>query len=435
MISNALEILPILIPMRSIKLNSLPRKVALLSSLAILLFANYVFGKWALANMASTHADVIDVADLAIQLAPDDPQTHYAAAVLYERSLLPDEIAKGLTEYSQAAALSPNNYLFWLDLGNARVRDGDIAGGARALRTAAELAPGYASVQWSLGNALLRQGDVGEGFANIHKAAVVDPEYAPAGANIAWQYFGGDIVRIHDAIGDSPAIVSALVQLLAGQKRVNEALSIWNTLPVAKNEGQPKQSGTTLYNELIAAKRFRDAANVYGNVSAGTAARPEPGKIVNGDFEGDIKTQAGSAFEWAIADGGQPQIALTDGQKHDGRRSLLLIFGTGGTSEFRAISQTIPVEPGRYYEFEAFYRADIQTSASLQWEAVDAADGKVLAATSKVAAAQDWTKLTVSFAVPAATDGIALRLVKNDCSGTCSVAGKIWFDDLALKAR
>jgi hypothetical protein len=424
------------VSIRSFRINSAPRKLLLLGALLLVISVNYFFGKWALANMASTHADIIEVAELAESLGPDDPQTHYATAVLYEKSFLPDDIARGLGEYAQAAALSPNNYLLWLDLGNARARDGDLPGSERALRIAGELAPNYGSVQWSLGNVLLRQGKTGDAFASIQKAAVADPEYAPAGANIAWQYFSGDIARIRGAVGDSPAIIGALIPLLSAQKRVDEALTFWNVLPTGKGERQLKQSGTTLYNDLIGLKRFRDAAYVYADVSADGAAKPEPGKIINGDFEGDIKMQGASAFEWAIADGLQPQIALTDGQKHGGGRSLVFVFNQNGTSDFRQISQTVVVDPGKTYELEAFYKGDLQTSASIQWEIVNGSDSTVLASTAKIVAAADWTKSSVLFTVPPTTDGIIIRLVKNGCSSaSCPVTGKIWFDDFILNKK
>jgi tetratricopeptide (TPR) repeat protein len=421
------------VPIRSIKINSGARKALLIAALAAAIGASYFFGKWAMADMASTHADVVEVADLAISLGPDDPQTHYAAAVLYEKSFLPEDIARGLGEYVQAATLSPNNYLLWLDLGNARGRDGDLAGAERALRIAEKLAPNYSSVQWSLGNILLRQEKTGEAFASIQKAAVANPAYAPAGANLAWQYFGGDIPRIHDAVGDSPAIVGALVPLLSGQNRDDEALSFWNALADPKMEAPFKQIGSNLAGALVAKKRYRDATRVEADISAD---KPEIGKIGNGGFEGDIRTQAASPFEWAITDGNQPQIALTDGQKHSGGKSLVIVFSQNGTNDFRQISQTVAVEPGRAYQLNLFYKGDMQTSTSLQWEIVDGSDGKILASTSKIISVQDWTQLNASFVTPATTDGIIIRFAKNGCSpGVCPVTGRVWFDDLVLNEK
>jgi len=421
--------------LQAIKIDSTIKKVSLLTALLVLIAVDYVFGKWALANMAASHADIIEAADLTEQWGPDDPQTHFAVAVLRERSFLPDDFARSLDEYSRATALSPNNYLYWLSLGNARARAGDLTGAEKALRVAEQLAPAYASVQWSLGNVLLRQEKMPDAFTSFRKAALADPQYAPAGANIAWQYFGGDVDRIRESVGDSPQITGALIPLLIGQKRTDEALVLWDSLKGRKCEEQPEQVGKSLSNDLIAQKRFRDAFRIEEDICGFSSGDLKIGNINNGDFEGDIKAQATSPFEWTITDGIQPQVAPTDGQKHGGGRSLFLVFGSNGTNDFRQITETIAVEPGRSYDLSAFFKADVKTSASIQWEIAAGSDGKVLAATDKITPTPDWTRLSAEFTVPENTDGIILRLVKNGCVSACPAAGRIWFDDLVLTAK
>src|SRR6185369_16767025 len=253
-------------------------------------------------------ADIVEAADLTKQWGPSDPQTHYAAAVLREKSFLPDDVAVSLKEYGEAAALSPNNYLLWLDFGNARARDGDLAGAERTLRVAEELAPAYASVQWALGNVLLREEKMDEAFQRLRKAAIADPQFAPAGANVAWQYFDGDVDRIRSAVGDSPEIIGALIPLLSSEQRIDEAVRFWEGLASNKTDGQLEQVGKALTNQLIAQKRFRDAARVQRDISGGSS-EPSLGKISNGDLESDVKAQAASPFEWVIPAGTQPQIA------------------------------------------------------------------------------------------------------------------------------
>jgi len=418
-----------------IRIDSLPKRICLLCVLLLLILANFFFGRWALANMGASHADIIEAADLTKQWGPSDPQTHYAAAVLREKSFLPDDVALSLKDYGEAAALSPNNYLLWLAFGNDRARDGDLSGAESALRVAEELAPAYASVEWALGNVLLREEKMDEAFQRLRKAAIADPQYAPAGANVAWQYFDGNVDRVRSAVGDSPEIIGAMIPLLASEKRTDEAVRFWDGLEGSKTDGRLEEVGKGLSNDLISQKRFRDAARVQRDISGGSS-EPFPGKISNGDLEGDLKAQAASPFEWVISSGTQPQIAPTDGQKHGGGRSLLIVFSSNGTNDFRPITQTIAVEPGRKYDLSVFYKSDLQTSASVQWEIADGSTGQVLAATGKVTPVADWTMLTASFSVPVETDGIVLRLAKNGCSAAgCPASGKIWFDDFLLTAK
>lgn len=398
---------------------------------------NYFFGKWALADMASTHTDVVEVADLATTLGPDDPQTHYAAAVIHEKSFSQEDIEFALREYSFATALSPNNYLYWLELGSARSRAGDLSGAENSLNIALKLAPNYGSVRWAFGNVLLRQGRPDEAFEEIRKAVECDPSYAPAAADIAWQYFSGDISGVRNTIGGSQEIIGALIARMAAQKRLDEAITVWKTVPGERTAEALKTGGKSLYTELAAAKRFRDAFRVYSDVTSSHSSEAlKIAAINNGGFEGDIRMNAGAIFEWTIGDGIQPQVVLTDGQKHGGDRSLLMVFGSADPDAFRSISQTVAVDPGRTYLFEAFYRSDVRSRASTRWEIVDAADGKVLGTTESVVAVQDWTRLTASFSVPTTSDGVIIRLAKSGCvTQSCPVDGRIWFDDLSLRAK
>ena len=133
-------------------------------------FATYSASKWNLANAISTRTDEKEFVDFAVDLAPDDPQTRYAAGVLYQKTLEPDDAARSLAEFEAAAALSPNNYLPWLELRAAFSGAGDSEASLRAIRRAVDLAPNYADVRWAYGNALIRAGEVEVGFENIRRA-------------------------------------------------------------------------------------------------------------------------------------------------------------------------------------------------------------------------------------------------------------------------
>lgn len=408
------------------------RRIVLLALAAILVVIMYYFAKWDLANMASTSSDMVEIADLTTRLAPADPQTHYAAAVLYEKTFLPDDLARSMTEYEKAAALAPHNFLYWLELGKARERSGDIELAERTLRRTLELAPNYAAVQWPLGNVLLREGKTEEGFAEIRKALAGDPKYAAPAVNAAAQIFDGNTAEIKNAIGDDPNVNAALVGWLSQRNKLDEAINIWDSLPVDDRRSTLKQSGDTLFNQLVAAKKFSLAAKVF----AGDPVNVPRGLIANGDFESPIKAEGASIFEWKIADGLQPQIAISPSQKHGGNYSIWLTFDSRLTSEFRQISQTVVVEPGRTYSFEAFYKQELTGAGAVRWEILDAADGKLLAETENAANTAGWEPLKAKFTGPQNSDAVIVRLALVNCvSSVCPMSGKVWFDDISLKAQ
>jgi tetratricopeptide (TPR) repeat protein len=412
--------------------SSAKRGLVLAAALVFILFA-YFAAKWGLANTASIRADLPEIAEMTAVMAPGDPQTHYSAAVLLEKSFNEDDLTKALVEYETAAALAPHNYLLWLDLGRARERAGDVKGAELAIRRAFELAPNYSRVQWALGNTLLRQGKTDEAFAEIRKAVAGDAAFTNSAATIAWHIFDGDMAQVRNAIGDSTRLNSALATLLAGQKRYDEAAAIWNSLPVSEKGGSLKETGKLLLQQFTEAKKFRLALSVDADINSEHTTSGEIGQISNGGFENDLKLQNAGVFEWQLGNGLQPQIAPTNGQKHSGNNSLVFIFNTTSSADFRPVSQTVTVESGKSYELNAFYKSDLKTSVIFKWEIVRASDGKVLAATEGTAARSDWTTMAAKFTVPDDVDGIIVRLARENCaSSVCPVAGNLWFDDFRL---
>ena len=392
----------------------------------------YYFAKWDLGNMASTSSDMIEIADLTTRLAPGDPQTHFAAAVLYEKTFLPDDLARSMMEYQTAAALAPHSYLYWLELGKARERSGDIELAERTLRRTLGLAPNYASVQWPLGNVLLREGKTEEGFEEIRKALAGNPKYAVPAVNAAAQLFDGDVAKIKQAIGDNPNVNAALVGWLSQRDQLEDAMNIWDSLPADLRKTALKQDGDALFGKLIAAKKFSLAAGVF----ADDPRNIPRGIVVNGDFESPIKTEGASIFEWTIADGPQPQIVISPSQKHGGSYSLWLTFDSRLSSEFRQISQTVVVEPGKAYTFEAFYKQELNGAGALRWEISDSAGKQILAATENATNTTGWQPLTAKFTVPQGADAVVIRLAMMNCiSSVCPMSGKIWFDDISLTAQ
>jgi hypothetical protein len=191
-----------------------------------------------------------------------------------------------------------------------------------------------------------------------------------------------------------------------------------------------------LIDQMVMAGHFRPAALVTADLSASEADKPAVGQIANGGFEGGVKLRDAGRFEWQIADGQQPQIGLAESQAHGGRYSMFLSFNTFASADFRSISQTVAVIPGARYEMQLFYKSDLRTPASLRWEIVDAAIMQTLGVTPDMTAAADWTPLSVSFTVPAHTDGIIIRLAREGCAGpACQMNGKMSFDDFSLRAQ
>lgn len=421
---------------KSFKIETVAARAFLAGAILLCLTAVFFFAKWCFAHAIAARAPAREVAELAVSLAPNDPQSHYAAAILNAKSFALEDSAKALAEFERAVALAPHDYRLWVALGKARERGGDAAGAESALRKASELAPNYAAVRWMLGNIILRRGERNEeAFAELIRAAENDKNYRLPAINTAWQLFGGDFESVRRHIGTSATINSALALFLVKQKRFEDAVRIWENLPADEQKTVYRTDGEMLFSELIAAKKFRSALQIWRTFDAlPEAEKFALGKVYNGGFETTLERVRAGVFDWQIADGAQPQIGPNDEQKNGGNRSLFIIFNSYDGKDFRAVSQTVAVESGRQYALDFFYKSDLKTAATLRWEIADAADGKVIAAANPIAAKANWTNLRTVFSTAATTEAVTIRLARDACKSiVCPITGKVWFDDFSIE--
>ncbi|HRH42868.1 MAG TPA: carbohydrate binding domain-containing protein [Pyrinomonadaceae bacterium] len=420
---------------KSISLDSLLLRLLPIILAILILLAGYFSFNWTFGNMIAQHADTKELAELAIQMAPNDPQSYFSLAYLNEKSFSPEDLPVALASYEKAVSVSPSDYRLWLSLGKIREQSGDSKGAVAASRKALELAPNYSQVHWVLGNQLLRQGNDEEAYQEIRKAVEGNPTYANPAVNMTWQIFNGDVGIISQKIGDSIPIKAALAPFLAKQKRFDEALSFWNSVPDEEKSTKYKTNGQELLAIFMEAKSFRQVLALQTQINGGTAEKFNIGAIYNGDFEKNVPPTGAGTFDWQISEGAQPQISLDGSQKHSGERSLIILFNSNTGQENRTVQQTIVVESGKSYKFEAFYRSDLKALSGLKWEIVDAADGKVLTSTNEtVQTMANWTALNADFTTNSTTQAVILRLVKVPCKqNLCPISGKVWFDDLSLK--
>lgn len=418
--------------LKIVKLETTFARSFLIAGGFICLAASFFFAKWNFANAVSMRADSKEVADLAIQLAPGDPQTHYAVAVVYDKTFEAAHLTRSLDEYEKSTTLSPNNYILWLALGKARELNGDSTGAENALRKALELAPNYAAVQWAYGNFLIRSGRLDEGLALMSIAAAAKPEYMNNAVATAMVLLDGDTAKVRGMLGSTSAVNAALAAFELGGKHYDEAEAAWNLIPTDEKRAKFRDAGNTISAQLAGAKQFRLAVRAATDLWDGEG--PAMGRVLNGGFETAIKLKDARLFDWQIGSGAEPQIGLNEEQKHNGGYSLFMKFNAMQAADFRQFSQTVAVDPGKPYSLEGFYRAELK--GSVAWEIADANDGKSLARSNAILSATDWTNFRVNFTVPAGSDGVIIRLVRDGCtSSICPISGKAWFDDLSLTGQ
>ena len=373
-----------------------------------------------------------ETAEAAARLAPHDPLAYLTLARLHRYSFDPELLPRALSEYEQAAALAPNDFMIWTELGRARATAGDIEGGVTALRRAVALAPNYAEQRWHLGNVLLRAGRTDEAFDELRRAGDADPEkYRPQVFNLAWQLYGPDMSRVLNAVGKTPEARGQFVGVLVGRNRLEDALNVWASLSPEARRAQAA-AGEKLAQTLYGQGQYRRAVQVL--IEAGWDGLSSE-KVTNGGFETEVG-RAGQLFRWQVTPVAGARVAVDARVAQAGTRSLLVLFDSANHVDFRNVWQAVAVEPSTRYRLTYFVRTDsLNTAATLVTIVTSAAnENESLASSQPVpTGTNDWQQVSLEFTTPK-TEGVVIRLVRAGCpAGGCPAYGKIWYDDFDLQ--
>lgn len=405
---------------------------------AACLFAGWMFVKWHFATAISTHldsrlAESRVIAEWLAEISPNDPEAHYAFAVTLEKSFEPGDAERALSEYERAAELSPNNYLMWLALARASSRSGNVEDAQRAFSRAFELAPNYTNVHWAYGNFLVRQNRVDEGFALIAKAGASNQAYSGPAAVLAMQIFDNDIDRVRTMLGGSEEADVALAPVLASLKRYDDSFNAWDRLPNDLKVTRYRELSELLTGYMVGGGQFRYAARITAVLAQSEDSKPVIGAVSNGGFENEVKLKKAGPFEWQIGEGTEPQIGISQANKHTGNYGLWIVFNTFATADFRQVSQTVALEPGARYRLNAHYISALKTVSKLRFEVIGVTTGATLAVTNELSPTNVWSPLAAEFTIPAETDGVKIQLRREGCNGpACPVTGTLGLDDISI---
>lgn len=132
------------------------------------------------------HAEAITQYEAAIQLAPDDPGSHYNLALGLSRTGRTDE---AVGQYLEALHINPSFAEAHSSLGNALVALGRIEQGISHYQEAIRLKPTYAEAHYNLGVAFFQAGQLDKSRVCFEAAIRLNPEYAEAHNNLGSTLF------------------------------------------------------------------------------------------------------------------------------------------------------------------------------------------------------------------------------------------------------
>jgi hypothetical protein len=413
--------------------------VTIVAILLASIWALFAF-RWYLGNTLAeyfnTQLNDVEMAKLAVALAPSDPLTHWRLGQVYQQKLPLDQQQLVISEFQAAVKLSPNDYRFWTALGTAYEQLGDATQAERALRQAVALAPAYARPHWYLGNLFLRHGRYDEAFAELRFAANADPELRHQLFSLVLQVHGNDLQAMRRAIGESPTVLADFAAYLLEQKRIDDGLIIWNSLDEHAKR-QNRSSGSSLITTLIGEKRFHDAMNVWNSMGPGQETQVEIARIIDGSFGSALMHGSEMVFGWHVSAAPQMQVGLDPNKGHWDSRSLRLIFKARTKLDSINVSQLLLVDAATQYDFQFYVKTDkLETGSSPFVQIVDASDGAVLATSSAAPTGDsDWSPVEFSFKTGTKTEAVTVRLARDPCGEeqVCPIFGSVWYDDFSIK--
>jgi tetratricopeptide (TPR) repeat protein len=378
----------------------------------------------------------LDLARLAARWAPGDPFTHFMLGDRERKDFSSGQLADAVREYETAVTLAPNDYRYWMQLGLALEASGDIGGGEKALRRAVDIAPSYSYPRWYFGNLLLREAKPDEAFRELVRAAQSSSELYPQVFNLTWEFFGGDVDQIVNAVCPSPESRARLAVYLAERHEYDKAEHVWVAID-ARNRKDLREFGESLKKALFGAGRYHYALEVTRDLEPDPATAPAFEKFTNGGFEIDPLTRTPLLFKWAITSSVQAQITFDRSQAHSGRGSLKIVFKAPTNLTALDVGQIVVVEPNTAYRVECFAKtAELRSGGTPVIQILDTFNQAVLATSTPLpTGTNDWQPITIDFKTKPNGEGVTVRLGRSSCGQdpVCPIFGTVWYDDFNIQ--
>ena len=431
-------------PQELIQINARNRstKIVFVITIVIATLWSYFAFRWYLGNTMAEYFNTADnnleLAQVARNLAPNDPITNWRLAQVSQKKLPLDQSVVSLSQFEKAVSLSPNDYRFWVALGTARGQAGDMTGGEQALRQAVALAPSYANPHWYLGNLLLRSNRYDEAFAELRTASESDPQSLRTQMfNLVWAVNSSDFEALKNAVGPNPEARAQFALYLLNQKQFEDGLRMWGSLS-AEQKKATKTTGDSILAVLITNLRFKDAFTIWNDLAPVPAYRVEEGRMTDGGFEDQIAYTPEFVFGWQVRNVPQMEMGIDPTISHTGSRSLRLVFAVRAALETINAAQLVPVANSTEYDFECFVKTSkLQSGGPPIIQIVDTTNGAVLGTSDPALSDSDWNRIGFSFKTSEKTEAVVVRISRAECEDPklCPIYGSIWYDDFSLKRR
>ena len=367
---------------------------------------------------------------LAIRLAPGNAEYQYRLGKLL--AFVQNDPAAALQYYKSAVSLNPHNARYWLDLAAAYQVNGDTSAQRQALESAVHANPTNPDVGWEAGNFFLVQGENELAFKQLRVVLENQPNMAGLALQLCWRVSPDVDNLLANVVPPTAEANIAFLQLLMSKKDTAGAIKVWQRL-VALRRPFDNRHLFEYVKFLIADHQveparlaWRQGADLLGL----SAYLPSSNLIVNGQFS---QEPLDGGFDWNY----QPQrwvtLTLDPTQFHSGHRSLSIAFDGAGISD-AGFYQLVPVQPGKEYDFEAFYKSDeFQGAGGPVLTVRDFYGGQSLFTSEELKNSEVWKPVQGTVTAGPDTQLLVVRIERIPPGN--AIRGRLWVDDFDLAPR
>jgi hypothetical protein len=388
-----------------------------------------------LLSFLSIIESTVEPSDMAVKIAPTDPEAHYTRAL----SLINlGQLNEAVVELREAIRLRPYHYYEWLDLGVTLDRLGDQEGAARALAQAVQLAPAFAQPRWQLGNLLYRQGKFPEAFEQLRLAYNSNPYLLESAMDLAWAAADGNVATLEQLI--QPASARSHLELasfLSKHEMGDDAARHVSQAGNPSDEAGRKLIRRTI-SQLLTNSQFSPAYAVWAISHGGVNNQKDTEHFVNGDFLSPIP-QDDPGFGWQLYSVPNVLLSIDVLSPSSPGRSLLLEFSGDNAPGARFISELLLLRPNTNYSASFMTRSEKLVSGGPPVIIVLSADSKavrILGQSNPMPTDKtDWVRNDVDFSTDGGTSAVVVAVQRVPCPNPCPIFGKLWLANFTLSKK
>jgi hypothetical protein len=335
--------------------------------------------------------------------------------------------------------LSPQNALYWADLGAAYDWAGRQNEAISAFHRALKLFPNSPDINWRVANFCIRTGKTAEGFQSLRKVLLGGSVPRPDVFALAARATHNNRTILDEVLLPDTSIFADYLNFQIGRDDIGAAEQVWHRLLELKLPFDLRQAFPYL-DALIRHRKLAEVSEAWSLLrnrfpSEVSSDAANGNLVANGSFEHEILN---GGFDWRVVPTKGASVSLDTENRFDGARSLRIDFDSTENPYYCYVFQYVAVKPETRYHFSGYLRVKgITTDSGPAFEVSDAYDTKKLFFSADgLVGTSDWSLQEFEFKTQQSTQLLVVRVSRRPSHKLANqIAGTVWVDNVKLETK